>query len=446
VISSSVTGAKDSGFLNYRWKVFYGNQMSLNDSNWSLYSKSDLVGSGATQGIGVDSIKFKLNFDPAPRYLKVNLDVSENSFVDIKGQSGSPIKTGQGHASVIIPISSSSNKISVHPISVVSENSMLKLRPGSKELCTEKMTKITCPVAKNELVGLEVAKGSLTDFLWTIDGAPIPLADDSCSMVECEKLTGEMTNIAYFPVLKEKGENYNINLAATNSETGEKINLSRTFEVVDPKVKITSSFYDVFNDNPKASCSLQENAPCPILLGNYTDLDEEAWPDYSEDSFEGVAGTAISLKPEIDMPLGSDFVWFIDGIAMTSENAAAFGASLDSETNALEFPALKNMGDSYSVGIRGLYTQDKNTKKYLNQYWGVGLNEFYEAPIEDSIEIALVGSLADQQANSGSQKILATLATGLPGYIAFLFRIVLTTILILATSWIFMSFSPKNEN
>ena len=420
VINSSVTGARDSKFLKYSWTV-YGNN-NINPENWGdPYLKSQLPEVGPTQGIGASSLKFKLNFRSIPKYLKVDLTVSES----ISAQ-----KTGEGRASVIIPISSSSNKIRVYPVSV-SDSLGLSLNRDN-ELCAEGMDKAVCPTAKNELIGMEVAKGSLTDFLWTIDGAPIPLADNSCSMGECAAGTGASTHIAYFPVLKEKGEKYNVGLAATDSDTGEKINLSKTFEVVDPEVKIVS-------DN--------EDAAKPVLLGNYVDLDGKLWPDYSEDAFEGLAGSDIVLKPELDLPLVNGFTWFIDGVEMTEENATILGASINSDKNTLTFPATKPTGESYSIGIRGLYTQDNNTKKYLNTYWGVAYNEFYETPVEDGIEIALAGSLVDTQgANAGgTKKFLAALFTGLPAYVSFLFRIVLTVMLILAVSWITMALTPKAQ-
>ncbi len=422
VVNSSVSGATDNRFLNYRWTVSRNDEISLDDADWEIYTKAELdaLDVGTIQGIGVSALKLKMKFASPPRYLKVSLSVSE---------SINARKTAEGRSSVIIPVFSTSNRIRAYPVNV-SSSLNLSLRSGAgSEICTSSLNRVICPIVKNELVGLTVSEGNLTDFLWTLDGAPFPLANVSCSLGECVSATGAATNVAYFPVLKEKGERYDIGLTAVDSRTGQKIVLSRTFEVVDPRVKIVSA------DN---------NAARPLLLGNYIDLNGTSWPDYSEDDFDGLTGSSIVLSPQIDIPLVENLTWYIDGFEMNSHNLSAFGASVNPDNNNLTFPALKNIGESYTVGVRGLYTQDNNTKRYLNEYWGVQLNEFYETPVEDAVDIAMAGSFASQT-TGGSPKVLATLVAGIPGYIAFLFRIILTTALILVSAWIFMSLTPQKN-
>lgn len=422
-VHASLAGAKARNYLKYSWEV-YGNN-NINPESWGdPYLKSQLPEVGRTSGIGLDTLKFKLNLtDSVPKYLKVKVTASENISEGV---------TNEGRSEVIIPISTSSNKIHVFP-AVVSPDLVLRL--GAKERCDTGLDSALCPVVQNEIVGLKVDKENFTNFVWTLNGDPIqPInyqrADGKeCVSGECDPKTGEATNIAFFSVLKEKGATYDIGLTANNVK-GEKVTLTKKFEVTDPEIKILSSDFKV--------CQ-------PVLLGNYVDLDNKQWPDYSDTTFLAALGTVISLQPILNNPFAQDLIWYIDGVALTPENMSYFGAAVSSD-GILTFPAAKQLGEIYNVSVQALYAQDNNIKKFLYQTAGAQLNEFLEMTISDNIEI----QMADLAGVSGAQtntprKFLAALFTGLPAYVSFLFRIVLTVMLILAVSWITMAFTPKAQ-
>lgn len=422
-VHASLAGAKAQSYLKYSWEV-YGNN-NINPENWGdPYLKSQLPEAGRTSGIGLDTLKFKLNLtDSVPKYLKVKVTASENISEGV---------TNEGRSEVIIPISTSSNKIHVFP-AIVSPDLVLKL--GAKERCNTGLDSALCPVVQNEIVGLKVDKENFTNFVWTLNGDPIqPInyqrADGKeCISGECDPKTGEATNIAFFSVLKEKGTTYDIGLTANNVK-GEKVTLTKKFEVADPEIKILSSDF---------------NACQPVLLGNYVDLDNKQWPDYSDTNFLAAPGTVISLQPILNNPFTQDLIWYIDGVALTPENMSYFGAAVSSD-GILTFPAAKQLGEIYNVSVQALYAQDNNIKKFLYQNAGVQLNEFIEMTVSDNIEIQMADLAGTYGAKtSAPRKFLAALFTGLPAYVSFLFRIVLTVMLILAVSWITLSLTPRAQ-
>ncbi|MFA6973949.1 MAG: hypothetical protein WC238_04420 [Parcubacteria group bacterium] len=420
-VSAAITNAQSPGFVKYQWEVYGGNSVSPANGWGSPLLKSDIPEAKQTSGIGLSTFRFKMNFPgsfaAANKYLRVRVTASEGN--------------NSGTSDVIIPLTSTAAKIHVFSTDATDNNGDLGVQNiPSKERCNEGLDNVLCPVVKNEIVGLQTDSplgDALTNILWTIDGQPLQPIGENCVSGDCIAGSGEATGIAYFPVLKDNDDQYSVNLSATTG-SGEKINLTKTFKVTDPSLTIISA---------------DENTCKAELLGSYTDLDGIKWPDYSETSFQGVTAATITLKPKLNMPFIQNPQWFIDGVEATS-----LGAAVDQATNTLSFTANKQPGESYSITMGGIYAQKPSIKKILNSYFDVQLNEFYEKPIGASIELTMVDSLtgdASAQAPLG-RKILASLVTDVPAYISFLFRIVLTTILILFTSSILLVLSPKREN
>jgi len=441
-LQSSVTGtAGNSSSANYAWKISLASSISAD--TWTDLTK-DETGLQQTSGIGLTSIKLPLNFTStflenkglsktSTFYLKARLDVSETS-------SGSTTKKS-GNSEIIIPINPSSSKIQVYSTTV----SGGKLsRETDKERCDSGMDSVTCPIAKDEIVGMKVALDPKDyDLLWTLDGTslPFPSSIGNCSSDSakdnCDDNTSpNYSNAAYFPVLKDTGSKYAVSLTATGKEgtpnVGETISLTKNFEVSEPTVKISS--------NDETACKGK-------LLGNYIDTNGTKWPDYSTTTFEALQGSTITLSPVFNTPFSSSSTWAVDGADITSENATELGFTLGDD-GSISFPASKVTGDSYSVGISALYVQSNDVKNALNQNWGVSLASFYEKQLGASIQINVVDALSGfttAKANSARPKILASLFSGIPSYINFLFRIVLTIALILFTTGIIFTLFPKPQ-
>ncbi|HPN96904.1 MAG TPA: hypothetical protein PLK35_04010, partial [Candidatus Moranbacteria bacterium] len=411
VVQSTVTNTFNKDFLNYSWQVYSSDE--ANPESWgSPMLKSELPESTQTNGIGLDEFSFRLNFESPEKYFKVKLTVTENV---------SEGTTRQAHNSVVIPISSASEQIRTY-LPVVSDD--LKMSLGTNEICKEGIEKNLCYVAKNEIIGMKVDK-SLADFSWTINGENFSYKE--CFFDGCNE--SKQTNVAYFPVLEDVGSRYTVTLNATDQKTGEKISLNKIFEVTDPEIKIASA---------------DESAVKPVLLGHYIDLDGTYWPDYSDDNFESLAETDLSFKALSNLNLPSDIIWYIDGVEMTLENADLF-EFVRGDDGIVSFPYYREIGDQpYSISVSSLYTQSNNIKKALQKYWDVDYGDFYEKEISDTIEVKVVGSLANTQgAQNSDKKIIASIFSATPSYIAFLLKIVITTFLMLLFSKFILSFFPN---
>lgn len=424
-IRAAVMGSQEHTYLKYAWEIYTADEMNPGDWGPPLL-KSALPGIGQTAGIGLDTLKFKLNFaDPVPKFLKAKVAVSENVAEGI---------TNEGRSEIIIPLNSSASKIHVFS-TIVSPGMTLAL--DQQERCDSGLDRALCPIVQNEIVGVQLdnPNNTFTNFIWSVNGDSVnPInypGGGSCLSGECDPATGANTNIAFFPVLQEKGRRYNVSVTADNVD-GKKVTVTKTFEVADPEIKIISG--DI-------------NTTRPVLLGNYVDLDNRSWPDYSDTNFQAVSGSTISLMPILNNPFVKNFVWYIDGVPMTADNLSIFGATVNPDSGALAFPANKRLNEIYNVAIQALYVQDNSTKKFLNQTQNVRLDEFYESTISDSVEIQMVSSIngvSGAQA-SAPKKFVASLFVGLPDYLSFLFRIVLTTMLLLATSWIVLVLLPRTR-
>jgi hypothetical protein len=407
-VQSSITNADNPGYLKYSWQLYESDEYNT-DSWGNPISKSRLPDSIQLSGMGMDSFKLKLNIPDLKKYLKVKLTVTENS-------TGSS-ETRKGVADVIIPISKISQRIRAYGASV---SDTLGLSLKANELClNENKPDAVCYVAKNEIVGLSVSATGFSDFLWTVNNDPLKPVPPATSS----------GNTVYFPVLENNGYRYNVEMIATNDK-GEKINLSKAFEVADPEVVIASA---------------DEYVLKPNLLGHYIDVDGKYWPDYSKTNFSALSETPIKLKALFYgiTPAVDQYSWLVDGIEITKKNAAIFGYSID-DSGILTLTE-KKIGETYNVGVGIVYTQDKNTKKALSKYWGVQPDKFYEKKIGAAIEIKFVGSLSETQGagkDNLPKKILAQMYGAAPAYVVFLLRIVLTTFAMLIFSRIILSFFP----
>ncbi len=414
IVQASLDDISDTSYLNYFWQVYQSDE--ANPDSWGKpLLKSALPDSTQTTGLGLDSFEFKLNFPHPKKYFRVKLTVTEPT-------SGGTSR--EGHTDIIIPIASVNNRMQVFSANV---SKSLQLNMQGTEQCTAGINKVVCSVAKNEIIGIKVDANNLSNYAWSIDGKPFTY--QTCFFQGCN--LNQETNVAYFPVVKEVGEEFNISLVATNQVSGQKINLIRTFKVADPQIKILSA--------DTKTCK-------PVLLGHYIDFNGKQWPDYSQINFWALSSSPIKL-----MALTSgayipptDYNWVVDGNSINQNNVGKYGFKLD-KNGVLTLPP-KPSNQSYNVGVSVLYTQNNLTKKALNKYWGVSYDQFYEKPIADNINVIMQKIKPKAVAQSSSKKIMATLFSAVPAYIAFILRIILTIFLMLVTASLVFSLSSKIKN
>ncbi len=426
-INSSISNAKDANYLQYDWKVYAGTDIATD--NWTLLLKPALLESTQSVGLGIDTFKFKLGLPETNKYLKVVLTVTENTGEEY------PRKNTQD---IIIPINSTEKKIGAYTISATNLTDTPTIDPDNlsrvkialgNEICKDNsLEKALCPVTKNQIVAISVPAenfptGTNPDFLWTIDGKPFSYP--YCFFEGCAP--EKQINTAYFPVLKEVGEQYTVNLTATN-KTGEKINISRNFQVVDPEITILSANTTTCNQT---------------VLGKYFDVNGNSFYDYSLLNFWAFNNSNIKLKAITTgfSTSPENLNWVIDGDSINSANASVYGFRIDS-TGILTLPPKKTQGESYSISVSTLYTRNNLVKKALNAIWGVTYNQFYEKAVSDDAIITMQDAPITT-ARAKSKKIFATIYSSTPAYLAFLLRIVLTISLLLFITKLVFSFSPQ---
>jgi hypothetical protein len=350
----------------------------------------------------------------------------------VTGSTADEEGTRKGHAEVIIPLSSFNNKLSLFNTSVDASSLALTIKKDATTDVEEEICEIAsssdCQVAPDEIIAVKadiVLEAGETwddyDFLWELDDQALSYKYDS----SYTNSTFKPGNSIFFPVLAPKGSALDLSLIATNQKTGAKISLSKSFLVSEPTFEIISS---------------DESTSKPKTLGYYTDLDGKQSPDYSQTEFLALKDSIIKLSVGqfASFPLPSEedlsLKWYWDDTELS-----AIGRTLS-------FTATNTTADSFSLSAKGLYTQNINTKKALNEYWGVSIDEFYERQLSQTIDFTLADSIdGSDSAQKGRGKILASFISSVPAYFAFLFRLVMTAFVMLSAIWILFALFPQTE-
>jgi hypothetical protein len=396
-INASVLDYKDANFLYYNWEIFSSESM---DGPWQALTKTDLKESSPTMGLGAKNLRFRLNFPESVSYLKAKLSITENAYNGEK----------KGNEEIIIPLNNNSNRIKVFSAQV---SPSLNLTPETTEKCfSNNKEDPVCKVAKNQILAVQIDDSNLDNFLWTINGKPI----DYSYSPALEKAP----NPAYFPVLQEVGENFNLSLIATNKSTGKKVNLGRFFSVVNPSVKIISL--------NKSSCS-------PIKRGEYTDSEGKVWDDFYDNLFQAKSGESVSLQANFsgaEPKNPKEIIWYLDG------EEAGTGKTFEFTTG--------EAGTNHSISVLSTYKLDDYSVQALDKFWNSPKSLFYEKEIGNSIEIKSLDTL-EEAALKSNKRAMASMFSSIPQYLSFLLRIFLTAFLMIFTAKIIFNLSSnKFEN
>ncbi|HDH07748.1 MAG TPA: hypothetical protein ENG89_01875 [Candidatus Moranbacteria bacterium] len=316
--ASSSNSSREESELHYEWDIELSKDGSFSGrSDWADISDY-VTGLGSKKGNGLSSVEFQLNlssdnfpsgtsytssFPNGIGYIRVNVVVREYF---------SNGKYREGYADVIIKVISSDEKVEAFNVSnsgVVGSPNLQK----SANICNTSLEdRSVCFVVKNEIIGVEINKdidgdgiNDLSNFSWTIDGSSLDCDRSISSLCEDD----QHTNVSFFPVIKNPGETYTVGLRANNITSGQTTSLVKTFQVVDPYIKIVSADGNV--------------SSWPKLIGSYSDLEGNLYPDYNETVLQTFSGTnPVKLKAEfhpawIEINTSSQwqFEWLLDGLS-----------------------------------------------------------------------------------------------------------------------------------
>lgn len=418
IISSTVLGSDDANGLTYSWHVSKADSADdVSDGKWTALSDRNIPELGNSDGVGLNDLKFNLALsgnEDSKFYLKIKVDVSKKLSDD---------SSQEGTAYVIIPVVSTNKKINIYSTAIAANGKLQNKASGKR--CDAGMEGVLCPVVKNEIIGMEVPDLSgYENYSWSIDGKKITPAEYG------DYPGGKI--VAYYPVLSELGKQFIISFSATDQDNGQALTLSKTFEVVEPKVNIV--------------CAPNSNNCNPNLLGYYLKLDGSTEADFSTENFSTMQGAMALFTIDKNMPFDKNFQWYVDSSIITDDSAEnVFGAYVDAATGMLNLPINKSLNSSYVISYSSDYYQDRDIMKILNQYHGVQFNEFYEKKLGDSIDVK-VAYASTISSNETTHKSLASLVLNTSGYLNFLFRIVLTVGLFLFVTKAVMLLLPTREN
>jgi hypothetical protein len=134
----------------------------------------------------------------------------------------------------------------------------------------------------------------------------------------------------------------------------------------------------------------------------------------------------------------------VDGTPINIDNYLSYGYNIDlNDYGKLILPP-KDNGEKYIISFSTVFAPTTITQQLLNKYWDITYNDFYEKKRSAGIEIEMTNASIAQAENS-PKKILATVSSGIPSYIAFLFRIVLSGCAIIFALKIIFSILPKTK-
>lgn len=496
--TSSTTNPNNENALSYTWEIFAGEDPADPD-NWIAIKKDELpenISITQMSGLGITTLKFNLNFKDddfktitatkkLPKYLKIKVTAKETL---------SDGAEREGHADVNLPLSSSTETLRVYTAQSVymektdaSESIYLKdivegehkgdliderclttlpTKDDKGEITLTFPQAAICDVARDEVIGVvfdNTGTEKYTEFLWTLDGATQVCPDEQFDKCIDDGATnadniGKSTARTYFPILKGIGDKYTIGLSALNKETGKRIELTKVFKVTVPEVKIVPKFDNTTatdTDNKDAS----GNQTCRgIKLGDYQDFNNKSYEDRSEIKFQALVGNNIVLTPDFsgtiskkefseneDKTSSCPYQWNVDGVIINADNATTYGYKIDTQNyGKLTLPP-KESGEKYLISFATIYKAENPMRKQLNKYWNISYNEFYEKKLTHNIEIEMTDVAPLAQKETSSKKIFATVSSGIPSYVAFLFRIVLSGFAIILAIKIIFFILPKTN-
>ena len=464
-IKADLTNVEDKSFVKYDWKFWLcdesgedcfpqNNQDVALPDGMSLEQLRTNLGLVKKSGLGLDSLNLKLqigsgadlNFENN-KYLKIDLRV-------IEATERTEGKSGKG--TTLIPIQENSEDI-VPKITEVTEapNTEAELTvnqiEGSAGNRYADMFKScpsrTCPAVKNEIIGLEF-NGDTTDkvLAWFLNGKPMTASGNNSEKV-------------YFPIMEGTGFTYSVRLDiseinASEELTKEKITLTRDFIVEDP-----SAFLAPFCGPEDTDC----NMPSKVKLGTFIDPTEPTnlalqVEDFSQDLFQAETASNITIAPNFNFDKeilrnnnntadqADDtwkIQWVVDGIAVTPQDASPL-PNIDPTTGNLNLPIQKPSGEKYVISAEALYNQSEINKRALHKIWNNPVNSFYAKKVSDSLEIEVIEARVTGH-QSGTKKILASIFSGIPSYVNFLFRIILALALILFLANLSFIIFPKQN-
>lgn len=423
--------------ITFDWKVIIGKSIGAFNNGASTNTRKDMTSRlrelgllGNTKGNALDTIKLKLDI-PASE-LALYLDATGAGYLKFQSTATENFSGGvarKGKSDVIVKFVSSGDTITAYSVvaKTVGDTTKVSLNifaPDNGKICfTDPLERTVCRVIKNEIIGLKVDGTGLSNFNWMINGSSLLCTARVSS--DCAAGGGSSTvdkesqgNINYFPVSGNVGDTYTVTMTANNVTTGKVVNMTRVFNVVEPKVILESvdktlawrKFLGQYKDISGSSSCQGSNGYCD---------------DLSESIYQTYSGSNLSFKATfipgfLGNPTTTKKQWSNDGDAVT-----------ESVPGVISFTANKQAGGMYTINLLAQSVQPDNIRKALLDIWGISPFESPEINFASSIQVEIQEPLLTEGPLSGPRKYYAAIASYIPASILFTFRIFLSVVLTL---------------
>ncbi|MFA5777643.1 MAG: hypothetical protein WC906_04340 [Parcubacteria group bacterium] len=430
-VNSIVTNSSQNySQLHYDWKISAGKNISGSFQNISNELDRDKLLEGKLTGINNPNINIRLNLGDAYAsyfqneeigYLKIELTVKQ-------ADQG---KNRTGKSEVIVKVNSTDKRIKAY-LTTSSDGETLDKKDlicnGVASATTyEKLSSYICPVVKNQILRLEVNNDEMSDFSWMVNGTSFSCDKDLVKGAECDN-----GNVIFLPIIGNEGDTLDVKVGAKRITVNEKdpgngksLELTKSFQIVKPYVKIISG---------------DENVFWPKALGSYNNLDGEMFTDFSDSEFETYSGVDALL----DVKFHPDW---LEKTGIISANWTLDGEDKTDASNPKEikFSVLKDVGESYNAEFYSFYAPSNEIRKVLKNYWGIAQEESGGKTLATSITAEVINGddFLETTVLKNSGKFLASIISNLPGQTIFLIRMALIVFVMILISGLAMNLSPN---
>jgi len=425
-VSTMTYNMLDYSNLLYKWTVQIsrdGSVIPTDVTSWKdITSELEKIPSFSiadAEGIGKRNLAIKLNLSDSLIKNSITGKFDDTFYLRIKTKVSATATDGSQNVegSTIVKVRQQQNQMQVYSVTANNSGMLLMDNSNGGSFCSSESEKARCYVTKNEIIGINVSNDNsdkLANFSWKVNG--VNISCDSSISSQCVVGGSKI----FVPILGNEGEAIDVIAKAINTSTNEPVEISRHFVIIKPQVIISS---------------LDNTTIWPKLLGYYKDLDDNRYPDYSDDTYETNEGNVAKLVANFypsSIENQASFDWLVDGETQYEFN----------NKKEITFPVNKFEGDSYNVGIVAKYnigpnSQMNNLRKALLKNWGVSQEDSVEE--EQSVNVQ-IDVLAGDQVGVGKkiQNGFASLISHMPENLTFLFEIMLISAgLIILTGFAF---------
>lgn len=436
----------DVNQIYYKWSI-YGfkgdrDELSLDKNAWTLLSNDEIFRKSNNikllEGLGMDQLEMQLNTttvnDEEYNFLRFFVE-SEEFFDTGRGTTGT---TRSGRGDILVePNQSSEGGINIKV-------------GNSTPICENDGP---CEVLENQVITASLGGTSddsgISNYLWTLDGKSIT------TLSENETKQG---NSITFLLEGRPGDVHVLSMVANdtagpdevasgeNKNKGEKLTLSKNFVVTKPMVGIGPNNKINRGTEDLACQDLNGNVDESAIIGIYStvvdpqdpDAEPEAVLDCKENVFNGSGSVTITptYYPE----------WIKDNLKNVKYSINGDVINDDSSTDCNNISCAVDLsaypvGSNVNISFEAEYWQTDAQRVSLKS-WGVAEGESGGEKISDSIMVK-VGESDAQPIVKKASKIIAGLAYNIPKQMIFMFRLILTAVIVVFASGIIMSLGQK---